>query len=408
MKNQNLVAISHKSAQNGGGQKSVHLRYGLKVGLLLAVSYCVANALEIEVTGEKNWIWFGNGSDKPKQTPMEEAKLENGKVALTGNKYYTSTSNFIDSILLNGANQTTTTRANTTNKAVIQTNKSFSIGTLTLRGFTSMAAAGTYDSSNCTDSQCAVFNVTNLIIKDIDNKNGVTLRHISAQNTTITGDGTINIGEKGANGKAENLTNLGNVVVKKDENGTNGVTNGGVTIKSASGAKSKANSISIENGAKLTFDATNGNTGKINVTTLEVKNGGEIAKQNGTNGNLKVQNVVAEAGAKGLDTLGDIFKDGTTNLTITAVKSKTIADFLSSAPTMTTLGTTLTNGTTEGTTIKHNSADNGIFKYGGDFVTTIAKENGNYKAITSTTNLKVEASDRFQASLDNAYLANHI
>ena len=369
-----------------GGAQMLLSHSCARIGLILAVSCCVANALEIKVTGIKNWIWFKeNGSDNPIQTPMEKVEATNDSVSLSGNKYYTSTSSFIDSVIVDG----------TTSKAVIQTNKSFTIGTLTLKGSTSMAVAGSYVDSNCADSlQCAVFNVNNLVLKSAKDKE-ILLRRVSAKNTTIKGDGTINIGTKGT-GKAENHTNLGNVVVKKGS-GTNGV-----TIKSASDATAGANSITIESGAKLTFDTTNGNTGKINVETIDIKNGAEIDKQNGTNGELKITNIIAEAGAKGLD------KVTATNLTITTIKSGSIAEFFSTTPTITDLGTTLTGGKAEGATITHNSVDNGTLKYSGDIATIIAKDNGNYKASTGTTNLKVQASDRLQASLDNAYLAHHI
>ena len=365
-----------------------------KLGIFsLILCMNMANAVEIEVTKTKNWIWFkDNGNDKPTQTPMTESTETSGKVTLDGNKYYTSTSNFISSIILNGE----------TEMSVIQTNKSFDIGTLTLKGATSMAVAGSYVTANCTsDSQCAVFNVQNLVL---DSKSGkeILLRRVNATNTTITGDGTINIGNKGT-GSAENNTNLGNVVV------SNGAS---ATIKSDATATTTANSLTIDSGAKVTFDSIEGN---VNIDTIAIKSGAEVAKNNGTNGNLTISSVVAEAGAKGLDSI--LTSD--TKLTITAVKSSSIAEFLSSESTSTNIGANL-NGYTLGATITHNVADNGLFKYGGDFVQIVSQEattttravnaqnNGNYTVTTSTTNLSVTPSDRFQATLDNAYLAHHI
>lgn len=367
------------------------------LSLILCIS--MANAVEVEVTGTKNWIWFGNGDSKPTQTEggkNDEVKEENGKVELKGPvHYYKPPTHFISSIVLNGE----------TAIAVIQTNQTFTIGTLTLKGATSMAVEGSY--GDCPNSVCAMFNVQNLILESKKDKE-ILLRRVSATNTMITGNGTINIGIKGGDkGKAENNTNLGDVVVK-DTN------TDGVTIKSDTSATAEANSITVESGAKLTFGDIKG---KMDIGTLEVKNGAEVAKNNG-NGNLTITSVVAEAGAKGLDS---ILSDKTT-LTLTAIKGGTIANFLSEDPTTTTLGSVLPSGYKVGTTIKRNVADSGLFKYSGDFVQTVSKEsttttitrttatqnNVTYTTTTSTTNLSVTPSDKFQATLDNRYLAHHI
>ena len=344
-----------------------------------ALCISVANAVEVEVTGIKNWIWFKeNGQDKPIQTPMTESKDSDGKVTLSGNQYYTPPSNFIGSISLDGS----------TTMSVIQTNKSFSIGTLTLKGDTSMAVAGSYVAQNCAnDLQCAVFNVENLVL-DSQNGKEILLRRVSATNTAITGDGTINIGTKGS-GTATNNTSLGNVVVSKGAS---------VTMKSDTTATATANSVTIESGAKLTFDNVQGN---MDIGTLDIKSGAEVAKNNGSD-KLTISSVVAEAGAKGLD---KILSDKTT-LTLTAIKGGSIADFLSDSKTSTDLGATQPSNYKDG--IKHNVVDSGMFKYSGDFVQVTAQNGGKYIANSYTTNLSVAPSDRLQATLDNKYLAHHI
>lgn len=369
--------MDSKTHTHGGGEMPHNSKRCVRLGFFaLALCVSVANAVDIEVTGTKNWIWFKDGNptgNNPIQTPMTESKDSDGKVTLSGNNYYTPPSNFIGSISLDGSKA----------MSVIQTNKSFSIGTLTLKGATSMAVAGSYVAQNCADDlQCAVFNVENLVLDSQSGKE-ILLRRVSATNTAITGDGTINIGTKGS-GTATNNTNLGNVVVSKGAS---------ATMKSDTTATATANSVTIESGAKLTFDNVQGN---MDIGTLNVKSGGEVAKNNGTNDKLNISSVVAEAGAKGLDKI--VTTD--TKLTLTAIKGGSIAEFLSDKDENTNLGIQPSNYES----IKHNSVDNGLFKYSGDFVQVISNNTAN----TRTTNLSVAPSDRLQATLDNKYLAHHI
>lgn len=374
-----------------------------KVGIISLLSVAFANAVEIEVKDtSRNWIWFG---DKPNPNSQKIEAID-GKVTLAGtipqHNHYNPTSTFIDKITVDGSNQL----------ANIQTNQSFTIGTLTLKGNTSLAVAGSYVAANCQeDALCAVFNVQNLILDSTTNKD-INLRRVNAANTTITGDGTINIADKGT-GTAENNSFLGNVLVKDKAT---------ATIKSDTTATASANSVKVEKGAKLTFEDTNG---EIKINTLEVAGEGELdtnavtaadklkvntlnvkkgATLTTTANKFTLNNVIAEAGATGLD---KVLTDKT-SLTITANKSGSIAEFFDKTPISTNLGTSYDEKKV-GTTITHNVVDTGLVKYSGDYVTIVAKDTANnFIANSQMINFTATAGNAFQASLDNAYLAHNI
>lgn len=372
-----------------------------KVGIISLLSVACANAVEIEVKDtNRNWIWFG---DKPNPGSQKIEAID-GKVTLTGtiaqHNHYNPTSTFIDKITIDGS----------TNLANIQTNQSFTIGTLTLKGETSLAVAGSYVVDNCQeDALCAVFNVQNLILDSTAGKD-INLRRVNAANTTITGSGTINIADKGT-GTAGNNSFLGNILVKDTAQ---------ATIKSDTTATASANSVKVEKGAKLTFGVDT--NGEIKINTLEVA--GELDTENLTDNKLKVNtlnvkkdaklekatnkftpnNVIAEAGVENLDKI----LTNTTALTITANKSGSIAEFFAKTPTSTNLGTSYDEKKV-GTTITHNVVDTGLVKYSGDYVTIVAKDaQGNFIANSQTINFTATTGNAFQASLDNAYLAHNI
>lgn len=372
-----------------------------KVGIISLLSVVCANAVEIEVKDtNRNWIWFG---DKPNPGSQKIEAID-GKVTLAGtiaqHNHYNPTSTFIDKITVDGS----------TSLANIQTNQSFTIGTLTLKGETSLAVAGSYVPNNCPeDALCAVFNVQNLILDSTTGKD-INLRRVNAANTTITGEGNINIADKGT-GTAENNSFLGNVLIKE---------NAKATIKSNTTATASANSVKVEKGAKLTFGADT--QGEIKINTLEVA--GELDTQNVTDNKLEVNtlnvkkdatltaaankftlnNVIAEAGATGLD---KVLTDKT-SLTITANKSGSIAEFFDKTPISTNLGTSYDEKKI-GTTTTHNVVDTGLVKYSGDYVTIVAKDaQGSFIANSQMTNFTATTGNAFQASLDNAYLAHNI
>ena len=377
--------------------------------LVLCVNF--TNAVEVEVKGKKNWVWFGTNTPPANHNPQKE---QNGKVTLEGSKYYVPPSNFINSITLTGNGG-----GKNNGLASLATNQQFTIGTLTMKGeSTLLNVVGVWGERFSNMDDCGWFNVENLVLETTSGKTQY-VKFINAKKTTITGDGVINIGNKTDNISSD--ANLGEVIVKGSGKG--------VTIRNVEGTKTTANSITIESG-KVTFGAINGNlnvdildiksgevafndqiSGNVNIDTIDIKNGATISKSNSKN-KVTISSVVAEAGVVGLD---KILNDKTT-LTITAIKSSSIAEFLSETPTTTNIG----NQSKYGANIKHNVADSGLFKYSGDFVQTLsnkttatarkatAKNNATYAVTTSTKNLNVAPSDRFQATLDNAYLAHHI
>ena len=357
---------SHKGIFLGKCQKGefeskrVKKNFGVGISLSLSLSLvlapCALSALELDIQGQKHWIWTGN---KESATNGIKQTL-NGKIGQ---------GQHIDKITLGG-----------NGLSAFSFNSNFSVGEMIIKdgSFSHTGRWATTDTCG-TKGTCSAINVDKLVL---DNSAGSTsatfsLGAINAKTTEV----------KGQDANTEiSITTTGNKGSYKVGLGDMSVGNGTLKL---------AGDTSIYKGFNLTLQEN----GKIDATSNAI-----IEKK------LQTLTLEAKDGAS-YDLTGLTFGPQTTIQVATIATSD--ADYFANKDKATT--NKITGSTTAPQRYKSERKviDNGVSKHSGDEVTITAKDTtagaaDTYIANTTMPNYKVGLSDKLQAVLDAGFLARQI
>ncbi len=345
---------------------------------------CALSALELDIQGEKHWIWTGNkksaedgikqtlGGHKPTEVTATDGKVSFKNEAGKGANYFLiGQGQHIDKITLGG---------NGGGLSAFSFNSNFSVGEMIIKdgSFSHTGRWATTDTCG-TKGTCSAINVDKLVL---DNSAGSTsatfsLGAINAKTTEVKGqDATTEI----------SITTTGNKGSYKVGLGDISVGNGKLKLGGDESIYDNFNLTLQENGK---IDATSNAiiTKKLQTLTLEAKDGVSY------------------------DLAGLTFGPQTTIQVATIATSD--ADYFANKDKAITTKTTSTTAPQRYKS-ERRVIDNGISKHSGDEVTITAKDTAagaatnTYIANTTMPNYKVGLSDKLQAVLDAGFLARQI
>ena len=348
---------------------------------------CALSALELDIQGQKHWIWTGDkksAEDGIKQTlngkPPTQAKEDKGVIKFTNeagegaNYFLIGQGQHIDKITL-GSSSTL---------SAFSFNGGFSVGEMIIKNgsFSHIGRWATADTCG-TKGTCSAINVNKLVLDNSAGTAGATfsLGAINAKTTEVKGkDATTEI----------SITTTGNKGSYKVGLGDMSVGNGKLKLGGDTSIYKGFNLTLQENGKIDTADGTTKDIIKANLQTLtlEVKDGVSY------------------------DLTGLTFGPQTTIQVATIATSD--AEYFATKDKATM--NKITGSTKEPQRYKSERRviDNGISKHSGDEVTITAKDTAagaaadTYIANTTMTNYKVGLSDSLQAVLDAGFLARQI
>lgn len=341
---------------------------------------CALSALELDIQGEKHWIWTGDkksaedgikqtlGGHKPTEVTATDGKVsfknETGKGA---NYFLIGQGQHIDKITLGSDNG---------GLSAFSFNSNFSVGEMIIKdgSFSHTGRWATTDTCG-TKGTCSAINVDKLVL---DNSTGSTsatfsLGAINAKTTEVKG--------KDANTEIS-ITTTGNKNSYKVGLGDMSVGNGKLKLGGDESIYENFNLTLQENG-KIDTTSTTIIEKKLQTLTLEAKDGVSYDL----------------AGLKfGPQTTIQVATIATSDAEYFATKDKATMN-------------KITGSTKEPQRYKSERKviDNGISKHSGDEITITAKDTtATYIANTTMTNYKVGLSDSLQAVLDAGFLARQI
>lgn len=349
---------------------------------------CALSALELDIQGQKHWIWTGNKESAEdttngiKQTlngqKPTEVKATDGKVSFkneTGkgaNYFLIGQGQHIDKITLGSSNTF----------SAFSFNKDFSVGEMIIKNG-SFSHTGRWDKTDTcgTKGTCSAINVDKLVL---DNSAGSTsatfsLGAINAKTTEVKG--------KDANTEIS-ITTTGNKGSYKVGLGDMSVGNGTLKLAGDTSIYKGFNLTLQENGKIDTADGTTKDIIKANLQTLTL----EVS--NGTSYELK-----------------DLKFGPQTTIQVTTRTAKNDAEYFENKDKAITSGKITLPTAPQRYSSKRKVIDNGISKHSGDEVTITAQDTtaaNTYITNTTIANYKVGLSDSLQAVLDAGFLARQI
>lgn len=347
---------------------------------------CALSALELDIQGEKHWIWTGDkksaedgikqtlGGHKPTEVTATDGKVsfknETGKGA---NYFLIGQGQHIDKITLGSDNG---------GLSAFSFNSNFSVGEMIIKdgSFSHTGRWATTDTCG-TKGTCSAINVDKLVL---DNSTGSTsatfsLGAINAKTTEVKG--------KDANTEIS-ITTTGNKNSYKVGLGDMSVGNGKLKLGGDESIYENFNLTLQENG-KIDTTSTTIIEKKLQTLTLEAKDGVSYdlaGLKFGPQTTIQVATPIATSDAEYF-----------------ATKDKAIMSKITGSA-----------KEPQRYSSKRKVIDNGISKHSGDEVTITAKDTAagaatnTYIANTTMTNYKVGLSDSLQAVLDAGFLARQI
>lgn len=354
--------------------------FSLSLSLSLVLAPCALSALELDIQGQKHWIWTGDkksAEDGIKQTlngkPPTQAKEDKGVIKFTNeagegaNYFLIGQGQHIDKITL-GSNG---------NLSAFSFNSNFSVGEMIIKNgsFSHIGRWATTDTCG-TKGTCSAINVDKLVLDNSAGTTGATfsLGAINAKTTEVKGkDATTEISITTTSNKDSYKVGLGDMSV-------------------GNGKLKLAGDTSIYKGFNLTLQEN----GKIDTTS------NTIIKD-------KLQTLTLEANDGASYDLKDLTFGPQTTIQVATIAT-------SDAEYFATKDKAITNKITSTTAPQRYKSerrviDNGKSKHSGDEVTITAKDTtatNTYIANTTMTNYKVGLSDYLQAVLDAGFLARQI
>lgn len=347
---------------------------------------CALSALELDIQGQKHWIWTGNkesATNGIKQTlngkKPTEVTATDGIVKFTNqagegaNYFLIGQGQHIDKITLGSSNTF----------SAFSFNKDFSVGEMIIKNgsFSHTKRWATTDTCGTT---CSAISVDKLVLDNsAGNSATFSLGAINAKTTEVKGkDATTEI----------SITTTGNKGSYKVGLGDISVGNGKLKLGGDTSIYKGFNLTLQENGKIDTADGTTNNIikDKLQTLTLEAKDG---ASYDLTGLTFGPQTTIQVATPK-----------ATNDAEYFATKDKAIMN-------------KITGSTKEPQRYKSERKviDNGVSKHSGDEVTITAKDNtaagagaDTYISNTTMPNYKVGLSDKLQAVLDAGFLARQI
>ena len=362
-------------------KKNFGVGISLSLSLSLVLAPCALSALELDIQGQKHWIWTGDkksAEDGIKQTlngkPPTQAKEDKGVIKFTNeagegaNYFLIGQGQHIDKITL-GSSSTL---------SAFSFNGGFSVGEMIIKNgsFSHIGRWATADTCG-TKGTCSAINVDKLVLDNSAGTTGATfsLGAINAKTTEVKGkDATTEISITTTGNKGSYKVGLGDISV-------------------GNGKLKLGGDESIYENFNLTLQAN----GKIDTTS------NTIIKD-------KLQTLTLEArDGVSYDLAGLTFGQQTTIQVATIATSD--ADYFATKDKATM--NKITGSTKEPQRYKSERRviDNGVSKHSGDEVTITAKDTtatDTYIANTTMTNYKVGLSDSLQAVLDAGFLARQI
>lgn len=349
---------------------------------------CALSALELDIQGQKHWIWTGDkksaddgikqtlGGHKPTEVTATDGKVsfknETGKGA---NYFLIGQGQHIDKITL-GSSSTL---------SAFSFNGGFSVGEMIIKNgsFSHIGRWATADTCG-TKGTCSAINVDKLVLDNSAGTAGATfsLGAINAKTTEVKG--------KDANTEIS-ITTTGNKGSYKVGLGDISVGNGKLKLGGDTSIYKGFNLTLQENGKIDTADGTTKDIIKANLQTLTLE---------------------ASDGAS-YDLTGLTFGQQTTIQVATPIATND-AEYFATKDKATTMEFTLPAGTTAPQRYKSERKviDNGRSKHSGDEITITAPKNQqnptDYVSNRTMANYTVGLSDRLQAVLDAGFLARQI
>ena len=346
---------------------------------------CALSALELDIQGQKHWIWTGNKESAEKdikQTlngkPPTQAKEDKGVIKFTNeagegaNYFLIGQGQHIDKITL-GSSSTL---------SAFSFNGGFSVGEMIIKNgsFSHIGRWATADTCG-TKGTCSAINVDKLVLDNSAGTAGATfsLGAINAKTTEVKGkDATTEISITTTDNKGSYKVGLGDISVG----------NGKLKLGGDTSIYKGFNLTLQENGKIDTADGTTKDIIKANLQTLTL----EVS--NGTSYELK-----------------DLTFGQQTTIQVATRTAKNDAEYFENKDKAITSGEITLPKAPQRYSSKRKVIDNGISKHSGDEVTiTAEKGTGTNTYISNTTiaNYKVGLSDRLQAVLDAGFLARQI
>ena len=346
---------------------------------------CALGALELDIQGQKHWIWTGNkesATNGIKQTlngkKPTEVKATDGKVSFTNeankgaNYFLIGQGQHIDKITLGGNG----------NLSAFSFNSNFSVGEMIIKNG-SFSHTGRWDKTDTCGTTCSAINVDKLVLDNSAGTAGATfsLGAINAKTTEV----------KGQDANTEiSITTTGNKGSYKVGLGDISVGNGKLKLGGDTSIYKGFNLTLQENGKIDTADSTTKDIIKANLhtLTLEVSDGANYDLTGFNNGELdKISIKIARQTAKDD---AEYFETRDKAISFSGVKTPKAPQRYKS---------------------ERKVIDNGISKHSGDEVTITAPTTPNgtdYVTNITMPNYKVGLSDSLQAVLDAGFLARQI
>lgn len=349
---------------------------------------CALSALELDIQGQKHWIWTGNkesatngikqtlNGKKPTEVTATDGKVSFKNEADKGANYFLiGQGQHIDKITLGGNG----------NLSAFSFNSNFSVGEMIIKNG-SFSHTGRWDKTDTcgTKGTCSAINVDKLVLDNSAGNTSATfsLGAINAKTTEVKGkDATTEISITTTSNKGSYKVGLGDISVGK-------------------GTLKLAGDTSIYKGFNLTLQEN----GKIDTADSTTK---DIIKAN-----LHTLTLEASDGAS-YDLNGLTFGPQTTIQVATIATSD--ADYFANKDKAITTKITSTTAPQRYKS-ERRVIDNGISKHSGDEVTITAQDTtaantyitNTYITNTTIANYKVGLSDKLQAVLDAGFLARQI
>ena len=346
---------------------------------------CALSALELDIQGQKHWIWTGNkesATNGIKQTfngkKPTEVTATDGIVKFTNqagegaNYFLIGQGQHIDKITLGGNGKL----------SAFSFNSNFSVGEMIIKNG-SFSHIGRWATTDTCGTTCSAINVDKLVLDNVAGTAGATfsLGAINAKTTEVKG--------KDANTEIS-ITTTGNKGSYKVGLGDMSVGNGKLKLGGDTSIYKGFNLTLQENGKIDTADGTTKDIIKANLQTLtlEAKNG---ASYDLTGLTFGPQTTIQVATPKATSD-ADYFKTKNEAISFSGIKG-------------------LTTTAPQRYKSERKVIDNGTSKHSGDEVTITAPTTPNgtdYVSNITMANYKVGLSDSLQAVLDAGFLARQI
>lgn len=346
---------------------------------------CALSALELDIQGQKHWIWTGNKESAEKDIKQTldghkptEVTATDGKVSFkneTGkgaNYFLIGQGQHIDKITL-GSNG---------NLSAFSFNSNFSVGEMIIKNgsFSHIGRWATTDTCG-TKGTCSAINVDKLVLDNSAGTTGATfsLGAINAKTTEVKGkDANTEISITTTSNKGSYKVGLGDISVGNGKLKLDGDT-------------------SIYKGFNLTLQKN----GKINTTDTTTNN---IIKD-------KLQTLTLEASDGASYDLNDLTFGPQTTIQVATPIATSDAEYFATKDKAVSLGGIKSPKAPQRYKSERRVIDNGISKHSGDEITITAPTTPNgtdYVSNITMANYKVGLSDYLQAVLDAGFLARQI